>query len=91
MLEKLNQKYIFDVQQTSMRTISVFLQNMKQKIILSKSVTREKHCWNSMSSCVIFHKHKVSDPYHQHGYSSTLLRAVRQIKKHDKWQLGRRE
>lgn len=45
----------------------------------------------SLRSCVIFHKHKVSDPYHQHGHSSTLFQAVRQIKKHDKWQLGRRE
>ena len=43
-----------------------------------------------MGSCIIFHKHKVSHPYHQHGRSNTLRQAVRSIKKHDKWQLGGR-
>lgn len=41
-------------------------------------------------SCIIFHKHKVSHPYHQHGRSNTLRQAVRSIKSHDKWQLGGR-
>ena len=44
-----------------------------------------------MGSCIIFHKHKVSHPYHQHGRSNTLRQAVRSIKKHDKWQLGGRK
>lgn len=38
-------------------------------------------------SCVIFHKHKASHPYHQHGKSNTLRQAVRSIKEHDKWQI----
>lgn len=38
-------------------------------------------------SCVIFHKHKASHPYHQHGKANTLRQAVRDIKNHDKWQL----
>lgn len=42
-------------------------------------------------SCIIFHKHKVSHPYHQHGRSNTLRQAVRSIKSHDKWQLGGRK
>lgn len=41
-------------------------------------------------SCVIFHKHKVSHPYHQHGRSSALQQAVRSIKRHNKWQMGGR-
>ena len=42
-------------------------------------------------SCIIFHKHKVSHPYHQHGRCNTLRQAVRSIKNHDKWQLGGRK
>ncbi|MCD8327220.1 MAG: hypothetical protein LUC90_11255 [Lachnospiraceae bacterium] len=42
-------------------------------------------------SCVIFHKHKVSHPYHQHGRSNTLRQAIRSIRKHDRFQMnGRR-
>ena len=42
-------------------------------------------------SCVIFHKHKISCPYHQHGYSSSLRQAVQSIKKHDRWQMSGRK
>ena len=38
-------------------------------------------------SCVIFHKHRASHPYHQHGRADTLRQAVRRIKGHDKYQL----
>ncbi|MCD7717401.1 MAG: hypothetical protein LUI39_13335 [Lachnospiraceae bacterium] len=42
-------------------------------------------------SCVIFHKHKASHPYHQHGRSNTLRQAIRSIRKHDRYQMnGRR-
>ena len=42
-------------------------------------------------SCIIFHKHKFSHPYHQHGRANTLRQAVKSIKSHDKWQMnGRR-
>ena len=44
-----------------------------------------------MGSCIIFHKHKVSHTYHQHGRSNTLRQAVRNIKRHDKWQMGGRK
>ena len=40
---------------------------------------------------VIFHKHKFSHPYHQHGRANTLRQAVRGIKSHDKWQMGGRK
>ena len=42
-------------------------------------------------SVVIFHKHKFSHPYHQHGRANTLRQAVRGIKSHDKWQMGGRK
>ena len=38
-----------------------------------------------VGSCIIFYKHKVSHPYHQHGRSNTLRQAVRSIKRHGKY------
>lgn len=38
-------------------------------------------------TCIIFHKHKASHPYHQHGRANTLRQAVKSIKGHDKWQI----
>lgn len=38
-------------------------------------------------TCIIFHKHKASHPYHQHGRASSLKQAVRSIKSHDRWQM----
>ena len=35
--------------------------------------------------CVIFHKHRASHPYHQHGRADTLRQAVRSIQGHDRW------
>ena len=40
---------------------------------------------------IIFYKHKASHPYHQHGRANTLRQAVREIKSHDKWQMGGRK
>ena len=40
---------------------------------------------------IIFHKHKASYPYHQHGRANTLRQAVRTIRWHDKWQLNGRK
>lgn len=42
-------------------------------------------------TCIIFHKHKASHPYHQHGRANTLRQAVRSIKGHDKWQMNGRK
>ena len=42
-------------------------------------------------SCIIFHKHKFSHPYHQHGRANTLRQAVKSIKSHDKWQMNGRK
>ena len=40
---------------------------------------------------IIFHKHKASHPYHQHGRANTLRQAVRGIRKHDRWQMTGRK
>lgn len=37
---------------------------------------------------VIFHKHRFSHPYHQHGRANTLRQAIRSIQGHDKWLLS---
>lgn len=49
------------------------------------------HCteYPAEESCVIFHKHRCSHPYHQHGRANTLRQAVRSICKHDKWKMLR--
>lgn len=42
-------------------------------------------------ACIIFHKHRASHPYHQHGKAKDLRQAVRKIKGHDVFQMnGRR-
>lgn len=38
-------------------------------------------------SCVIFHKHKFSHPYHHHGSSNGLKQAIQSIRSHDRWQI----
>ena len=40
------------------------------------------------TAVIIFHKHKYSHPYHQHGRTNTLRQAVRGIKSHDKCKMG---
>ena len=42
------------------------------------------------STVIIFHKHKASHPYHQHGRANTLRQAVRGIRGHDRWQVNGR-
>ena len=40
---------------------------------------------------IIFHKHKASHPYHQHGRANNLRQAVRSIRGHDRWQMNGRK
>lgn len=51
------------------------------------------HCceYPNPASCVVFHKHKMSHPYHQHSRASSLRRAVKDIKAHDIYQLNGRK
>lgn len=42
-------------------------------------------------TCIIFHKHKASHPYHQHGKARNLRQAVRKIKGHDVFQMNGRK
>lgn len=42
------------------------------------------------NTCIIFHKHKISHQYHQHGRASGLNQAVRSIKGHERWQMEKR-
>ena len=53
-----------------------------------------KHYWHiihesypTYESCHIEHKHKYSDEYHIHRNQPTLSKAIKEIKKHDKYQL----
>lgn len=51
------------------------------------------HCseYPTESACVIFHKHKASHPYHNHGKCNSLGKAIRSIKSHDEFQLNGRK
>ena len=40
-------------------------------------------------ACVIYHKHRFRHPYHLHGRAPSLGRALRSIRKHDEWLIGR--
>ena len=40
---------------------------------------------------VILHKHQASDPYHAHGRSRTMKRAIWDIKNHDLFQMNGRK
>ena len=41
--------------------------------------------------CIIFHKHRASQPYHQHGRARSLGQAVRSIMGHDVFQMNGRK
>lgn len=50
------------------------------------------HCngYPNEGSCVIFHKHRFSHPYHQRGWGNSLRQAIRSIQSHDRWQMNGR-
>ncbi len=51
------------------------------------------HCaeYPTEQALVIFHKHRFTQPYHQHGRTNTLRQAVKNIQSHDKWQMNGRK
>ena len=57
-----------------------------------------RHIWHLRNvelldgeATVILHKHQASDPYHAHGRSRTMKRAIRDIKKHELFQMNGRK
>ena len=41
--------------------------------------------------CLVYHKHRINQPYHSHAKCGTLRRAIRDIKSHDQFQLNGRK
>lgn len=41
--------------------------------------------------CLVYHKHNISHSYHSHSRSSTLRKAIKDIKSHDEFQLNGRK
>ena len=74
---------------------NIILMNEHDVTLMSKNT---HHMWQLPSVelpdgqiVVTFHKHHVEDQYHTHSRSTSLRRAIRDIKSHDKFQLnGRR-
>ena len=57
-----------------------------------------KHVWyihsvelSDRDLCLIYHKHKISHPYHNHSRCGTLRKAIKDIKSHDEFQLNGRK
>ena len=57
-----------------------------------------KHVWyihsvelSDRDLCLIYHKHKISHPYHSHSRCGTLRKAIKDIKSHDEFQLNGRK
>jgi hypothetical protein len=50
------------------------------------------HCieYPTEGAYTIFHKHRFSHPYHQHGKAKTLRQGVKSIQGHDVWQINGR-
>ena len=44
-----------------------------------------------IQTCIIFHKHRASHPYHRHGRAGSLRQAVKSIQGHDRYQIEVRE
>lgn len=44
-----------------------------------------------LAECIIFHKHRASQPYHQHGRAGSLGQAVKSIKGYDVFQMNGRK
>ncbi len=70
---------------------SVVVAEEKGVTLISKCT---RHVWYIQSVdvmnrryCLVYHKHNISDPYHNHSKCGTLAKAVKDIKKHDKYQL----
>lgn len=57
-----------------------------------------KHVWYihnvelaDRNFCLVYHKHHINHPYHNHSRCGTLRRAIRDIKSHDEFQLNGRK
>lgn len=75
--------------------VEVIIADEYDVILMSKNT---RHVWYLRNVelpggevTVILHKHQVSDPYHAHDRSRTIKRAIRDIKKHDLFQMNGRK
>lgn len=39
------------------------------------------------NACLVYHKHRFGQPFHQHAFETSLRRALCNIKSHDRWQM----
>lgn len=77
------------------RYFTVIMANEYDVTLLSNNT---RHVWYihnteypENESCIIFHKHKASHPYHNHGKSNSLGKAIQSIQSHDEFQLNGRK
>lgn len=84
-----------DLQILDQKYFNLILVNDQDVTIQSKNTGHYwyLHCtdYPREGNLVCFHKHEFRHPYHQHSKESSLRRAVRNIKSHDKWQIKGRK
>ena len=70
---------------------NIIMKNEKDVTIQSRNTGHYwyLHCTDQpiKGACIIFHKHKFTHPYHQHGKENSLKQAIKNIERHDRWYL----
>lgn len=73
----------------------IIIANAYDVTVMSRSTGHDWYLhspeYHKQGTVIIFHKHKASHLYHQHGRANTLWQAIRSIQGHDRWQMGGRK
>ena len=81
-----------ELEEIDRRYFEVIIADEYDVILMSRNT---RHVWylrnvelSDGEVTIILHKHQVSDPYHAHGRNRTMKQAIRDIKKHDLFQMN---
>ena len=84
-----------ELEEIDRRYFEVIIADEYDVILMSRNT---RHVWylrnvelSDGEVTIILHKHQVSDPYHAHGRSRTMKQAIRDIQKHDLFQMNGRK
>ena len=84
-----------ELEEIDRRYFEVIIADEYDVILMSRNT---RHVWylrnvelSDGEVTIILHKHQVSDPYHAHGRNRTMKQAIRDIKKHDLFQMNGRK
>ena len=84
-----------DLKCLNSKYFSIIIADVYDVTIMSRNTGHYRYLHNpeypDKGTVIIFHKHKASHPYHEHGRANTLPQAVQGIRKYDKWQMNGRK